>query len=370
MTAAPNPAALKKLTVARSQLILGHGFFGMLALRLKLVERASIPTLAVDGRHVFYNPQFVLGLSDSLTRSALAHEVMHCVLEHIGRRAGRHPKKWNQAGDFALNQILQDSGFEIGKGWLLSPVYKDMTADQIYAALPDPPEDGQDAGEPGGALDDVLDGTPGEAASDAVDWKVATVQAAQAAKAQGKLPGSLERFVEEITTPQVNWREQLRQFVTQISKDDYSWSRPNRRYLAAGLYLPSLYSESMGEIVVAIDTSGSIDVATLQAFGAEIKAIAQAVRPSKVHVVYCDAAVNHVDEYGPYDEMVFTPHGGGGTAFEPVAAYVEAHGLKPECLVYLTDGYGSFPKPPDYPWLWAMTTPVEAPFGTTLRIEV
>ena len=207
-----NPTARQKLTIARSQLLLTQPFFGVLALRLKLVENNAIPTLAVDGKTIFYNEGFITRLSNSLTKSAMAHEVMHCVLDHISRRQGREPKRWNHAGDYALNQILKDSGFEIGQGWLLDPQYKGMTADQIYDKLPKDPE--------GDALDDIMPGTgdPG----DGVDWKVATVQAAAEAAKQGNLPGSLKRFVDEITAPQINWRDQLRQFITQISKDDYS----------------------------------------------------------------------------------------------------------------------------------------------------
>lgn len=366
MTTPTNAQAARKLTAARSKLIMGQPFFGMLALRLALVERSDIPTLAVDGKSVFYNPQFVLGLSDRLCQSAMAHEVMHCVLAHISRRGSREPLRWNYAIDFAANLVLKDSGFEIGDGWLLDNKYRGMTAEQIYSLLPEK----LSAAGGQGPLDEIMEGTPGSAETDAVEWKVATLQAAAAAKAQGKLPASLDRFVEDVTKPQVDWRAQLRQFVTQISKDDYAWSRPNRRYLSAGMYLPGLYSENMGPVVVGIDTSGSITPQVLSAFGSEIRALVHAVRPSELHVVYCDAEVNHVDVFTPYDDMQFKPHGGGGTDFRPVAAYVQEKNLSPECVVYLTDGYGPFPERQNVPWLWCMTTDVVAPFGETLRIEV
>ena len=363
-----NAQAAHKLTVARSQLILSQPFFGMLALRLRLVERADIKTLAVDGKNVFYNPDFVLGLTDTLCRSAMAHEVMHCVFDHITRCGAREPKKWNYAGDYVINQLLHDAGFEIGEGWLLDARYKGMHADEVYSLLPDNPENN---GKGQGPLDEMMPGGDGtSSAADATEWKIATIQAAAAAKAVGKLPGSLQRFVEDSARPQVDWRDRLRQFMTQTSKDDYSWARPNRRYLSARLYLPGLYSENMGPVVVGIDTSGSIDGKTLQAFGGEIRALVQAVRPSEVHIVYCDAEVNHVDVFSPYDEMKFAPHGGGGTDFRPVAAYVQEKNLSPECVVYLTDGYGPFPEQQSAPWLWCMTTDVVAPFGETIRIEV
>lgn len=362
-----NPQAARKLAAARSKLIMGQPFFGMLALRLALVERSDIPTLAVDGKSVFYNPQFVIDLSDRLCQSAMAHEVMHCVLAHIGRRGSREPKRWNYAIDYAANLVLKDSGFEIGDGWLLDEKYRDMTAEQIYPLLPEKLGDGKG----GGPLDEVMDGNADSTETDAIEWKVATLQAAAAAKAQGKLPAGLDRFVEHLTKPQVDWRAQLRQFITQISKDDYAWSRPNRRYLSAGLYLPGLYSENMGPVVVGIDTSGSITPQVLSAFGSEIRALVQAVRPSELHVVYCDAEVNHVDVFTPHDDMQFKPHGGGGTAFKPVFDYVAEKGLRPECLVYLSDLYGQHNfEQPDFPTLWCCTTDQVASFGDTIRIEV
>lgn len=369
MTTPTNAQAARKLAAARAKLIMGQPFFGMLALRLALVERSNISTLAVDGKSVFYNPQFVLGLSERLCQSAMAHEVMHCVLAHISRRGSREPLRWNYAIDFAANLVLRDSGFEIGDNWLLDTKYRDMTAEQIYPLLPE--KLGGAGGGGKGPLDEVMEGTPGSAETDAVEWKIATIQAATAAKAQGKLPATMERFIDAVTKPQVDWREQLRRFVTQISKDDYAWARPNRRYLSAGMYLPGLYSENMGPIVVGIDTSGSIDGPTLAAFGAEIRALVAAVKPSEIHVVYCDAEVNHVDVFTPYDDMQFKPHGGGGTAFKPVFDYVAKKGLKPECLVYLTDLYGDHRfAPPEYPTLWCCTTDQVASFGDTIRIEV
>jgi predicted metal-dependent peptidase len=362
-------AAAEKLTIARAQLLLnkGHGFFGMLALRLKLVEDPTVKTLCVDGKRISYNPDFVLNqLSDSLTRSALAHEVMHCVFQHIGRRGDRDPRKWNKAGDYAINLVLEDAGFEVGKSWLLNHAYVNMTADEIYNLLPD--EDGGHEGDD--PLDEIGDGGEDHEVTD-VEWKIAAVQAATASKANGTLPGALKRFVEEITAPpKVDWRQQLRQFVTEVSKDDYAWTRPNRRYLAAGLYLPGLWSESMGEVAIGIDTSGSIDQDTLNAFGAEIKAIASAVRPSKIHVIYCDMEVNHVDVFDATQELHFDMHGGGGTDFRPPFEYLQEQGITPRCFIYLTDLYGPGPESVDFPVLWVSTTDEVAPTGQTIHIEV
>lgn len=369
-----NQDVAHQLTKARTGLVLDHPFFGIMALRLLLVETPSIKTAAVDGKRMFYNPDFINKLTPPQKKTLVAHEVGHCMWDHIGRKGDRNHRKWNKAGDYVINAMLVDSGFEPIEGWLHNPLYAGMSADHIYSLLPDEPDgprgkDGEYGGK-GDPLDDIMNGDPNEVETNAIDWKIATIQAANAAKQMGKLPAAMERFIDELTAVKVDWRAVLRRFVTERSKDDYSWSRPNRRFLSNGIYLPSLYSESMGEIAVVIDTSGSIDQPTLNAFGAEIKAIVQSARPAKTHVIYCDADVNHVDEFSPNDDLAFKMHGGGGTDFRPPFAYVDEHGIKPVCLVYLTDGYGPFPDSADYPVLWVCTTDVVAPFGETVPIEI
>lgn len=365
--------AQRLLSHARSQLILtpAYGFFGSLSLRLRLVERADIKTAAVDGKNFFYNPQFVRSLTPSVQQSLVAHEVMHCALDHMSRLAERQPKRWNRAADYCINLILHDAGMEIPSDWLLHKQYAGMSADEVYMLLP--PDDDDDSspgpGESGGSMDQLLPSDPSQTETLAVEWKIATIQAATAAKMAGNLPGNLDRFIEEALAPKANWRDHLWKFATQINKDDYAWSRPNRRYLSAGLYLPGLYSENMGPIAIAIDTSGSIDQDTLNMFGTEIRAIIEAVRPSKVHVIYCDADVNHVDEFLPGEPIEFHMYGGGGTDFRPPFAYVEEHEIAPECLVYLTDLYGPFPDEPNYPVMWAATSDLPVPFGEAIRLD-
>jgi len=354
---------------ARSSLLLDHFFFGRLAMYLKPVQRDDIPTLAVDGKHLFYKPEFFLGLSPVLRKSAIAHEVMHCVFEHIVRRRGRDPRLWNVAGDYVINHALVEAGLKIGDTWLHSKAFAGMSADEIYELLK---QDGKEQGDP---LCDILDapqatGAPDDAATAEMqhEWATNVAQTAVEAARMGQLPKSLQRVVDDITSNKVPWREVLHRFVTERVNDDYSWARPNRMFVAFGAYLPSLYSEGMGHLDVVIDTSGSITRETLNTFGAEIKAIVAAVRPTRLRVIYADAAVNHVDEFLPGEEPVFNMHGGGGTDFRPAIA--QAGEEPPAALVYLTDMYGAFPsEAPEFPVLWVATTHVEAPWGQTVRMR-
>lgn len=360
-----NQAIATKLSVARSRLLLDHPFFGVLALRLQLIEDESIPTLATDGNSIVYNPQFVDQLSLELCSSAIAHEVMHCVLEHISRRVAREPRRWNQACDFAANPILKDAGLPLGANWLYNPSYVGKSAEEIYTMLPE----GSGGDDP---LCDIRQPRSGDdvlAESTAVEWKLATIQAAKAAQAQGNLPGQIKKILDDVLTPNIPWRDALASFMTERVKDDYTWRRPNPYYAHTGIYLPTMDGVGMGEMVIALDTSGSV-LSVIDEFGSTVKDIVAAVRPQRVHVVYCDAEVNRVDVFERGQELSFEAVGGGGTDFRPAFEYIKNNSINPACTLYLTDMYGTFPQEkPEYPVLWCATSDVRGPFGDTLRIK-
>ncbi len=379
-SSSPDPDIVRKLTKARALLLIEQPFFGVLALRLHLVETESVPTLAVDGHSVFYNRQFVEDLTPEQTRTALAHEVSHCVFSHIGRRGPRDPRKWNYAGDFVINGFLEESGFDPIPGyWNRNKAFDGMSADQVYNLLPDSPKDDDHGGQGQQPLCDVRNGSgPSGQSLDGSeqtmqdnDWQVAVLQAANSAKQAGKLPASIERFIHDATEPQVDWRAQLRNLVTERSKNDYSWARPSRRFAALGVVLPTLYSESMGTIVVVTDDSGSISNDILAAFEAEIKDIRATVMPMRTIHISCDARINHIGDFSMEDEFRVVSKGGGGTDFRPPFDYLDQEGIAPVVLIYLTDLYGPAPDaPPAYPVVWCCTTDQRGPWGDTVHIVV
>lgn len=373
-----------KISKARAGLILDQPFFGALALRLRVIEDPTCPTAWTDGQSMGYNPTFIEGLTLAETKGVVCHNVMHCALAHMSRRGNRDHRKWNIAGDLAINQIIEDAKMTLPKGRLLDPAYVGMSADEIYGKLPPPPEGGKEGegdsrtSDPG-ACGEVRDApgaagqqpSPADLAQSAEDWKITVAQAAQAARQTGKLPAGLDRLVGEILAPKIDWREVLRRFVDRTARADYSWTPPNRRYIHQGIYLPSVRSEVLPPIVIVVDTSGSIQAAGINQFAAEMTAILEDYRTSAT-VIYCDAAIAHVEEFTSDDlPLRLTPKGGGGTDFRPPFAWVDERGLTPSCLIYLTDmECSSFPETPDYPVLWAHVgnggTP--APFGEEVRL--
>jgi predicted metal-dependent peptidase len=375
----------ERVSKARRDLVLDQPFFGVLSLKLELVESRRFKTLATDGKTLWFNPDYVSELSDHELKGVVAHEVLHCANGHTWRRESRDPKVWNDACDYAINQIVIDAGMLLPSGALLDPAYNGMSAEEVYDRLmqhaqPEQPGAGdscndqrQDDGEGNGdgssggvSCGEVVDSQ--DMPETKADWQASVLNAAKLAK--GSLPADLERLVEEIRNPPQDWKAILRRSVQMSARQDYSWRMPNNRYLHMGLYLPTLASEAMPSVVVAIDTSGSIDNVMLGKFTAEVSAIMEDVKPEMVYVIQCDADIQTVEEYEPGEPIRLNLKGGGGTDFRPVFEWVDRQGLMPACLIYLTDLAGDYPdRAPDYPVLWAATDDWSPPWGEVVRIR-
>jgi len=201
-------------------------------------------------------------------------------------------------------------------------------------------------------------------AEQAREWKIAVEQAESVARLAGKLPAGVPRSLEESNAAGVDWRELLRRAWSDTIPSDYSWMRPNRRHVWSGLFLPGVISEGAGEIVIAVDCSGSVSRRQLGLFQAEIRSILEAQRPNLVHVLYFDTEVHKAKTYQAGQTINLTPTGGGGTDFAPCFAWLNKRGIVPQNLIFLTDLCGTFPdEAPAYPVLWASTETRHAPFG-------
>lgn len=388
--------ALDKMTKARAGLVLDQPFFGSLALRLSLKEDPTCETLWTNGRVLGFNPGFIEGLTLDETKGVIAHDVMHLANCHHTRRKGRDVELWNKAGDYAINSILEESKIVLPSRRLREDEFDGKSAEEIYSRLserPDPDGDrsgsppptsgnqnnsqqsgsgGQDQDSPGeqgpgtdpggcGEIRDfpAEDGGPAstsEIAQQEQEWKIAAIQAATQAKSRGTLPAGVARMVEEIANPKLDWRTVLRRFVEMSARNDYTWSPPNRRYVHQGLFLPSLRSEELKQIVIAVDTSGSIGEAELDQFAAEINGVLEEFE-TEAWVIYCDSQIAGIELFDRETLPVkLQMVGGGGTDFRPPFDWLEENGVEPTCLVYLTDlECSSFPEEPAFPVLWVRT---------------
>lgn len=355
--------AEKKILAARSALLWDHPFFGTLAIQLELAERDDIPTMATDGTRLYWNRSFVDGLKLDELIFVLAHEVLHNAFDHHVRKQGREHKRWNIAADYAINGELTECKVgQMPKIGLLDPQYTGLSAEEIYAKLPEGVGGGgaQPGADPGGcgAVLPAADAHDEAALKQAsADMKVKVRQAAAIAKKMqaGNLPGSLADLIGKLVAPVVDWRALLRRFIDDSACRDYSWMRPNRRFLSQGLILPSLISDGLNHLVVAVDTSGSIDVETLTRFASEIDGAFGDGSIDKVTVIYADTDVQHVEIFECGDELVFNAKGRGGTAFSNTFRWIERNAADASAIVYFTDLYvADFGEEPATPVLWAV----------------
>ncbi len=405
-----------KLAAARTRLILDKPFLGALVLRLPMNAASAdwCPTTATDARAFYYNPDYIDALSMDQTQFMLAHEALHCALSHFARRQHRVRHKWDLACDYAINPLLIDDGLKPPPNALVMPMYKGMTAEEIYPLIEDddesetldkhaydrdnqaqgsgsrmserdlsegrtPPEQPQD-GDQGGdrsSEPEQADGAaepqplnPSEQETLSVQWQQRMAGAAQQAMQSGKLGGELKRMIDHLLQPQLPWRMLLARYMSALARDDYSYSRPSRR--EGDFILPSLRSQQM-DLVIAIDTSGSIKDSEIDEFVNEIDALKGQIR-ARVTLLPCDAVLCEGSpfRFEPWEQFQRPEaiKGGGGTSFVPVFQWVESAGVQPDLLVYFTDADGAFPeREPHYPVIWLVKGRSKVPWGQRIQLN-
>lgn len=422
-----------KLAAARTRLILDKPFLGALVLRLPLKAAGGnwCKTTATDARHFYYNPEYIEQLNPKQTQFMLAHEALHCALIHFARRGHRIKHRWDLACDFAINPLLIEDGLTPPPDSLWMDQYKGMTAEEIYpliedheemetldqhlydeegesgeqdgggGSLPPPKQKSEQKNEEGGAqlqmdenrlggqdtesqpgrgsVDDPYPGetpdappplTPDEKETLGVQWRQRTAGAAQQAIQAGKLGGALARMIEHHLQPQLPWRMVLSRYLSSLARDDFSYMRPSRR--EGDAIYPSLRSAQI-EVVIAVDTSGSVRREELNRFITEIDAIKGQIR-ARITLLPCDASLAKGAPwiYEPWEEFKLPENiqGGGGTDFRPVFEWVGKMDMQPQLLLYFTDGDGEFPlQPPDYAVIWLVKGRSKTPWGERVQLN-
>lgn len=356
-------------------------YSGVMLLGESSIADEGCPTAYTDGLNKRYGRKFIDSLKDDEVRALVLHENFHVMLKHIPRHKDlmkENARLANVAMDFVVNDIienLQDKSLaRLPEGGLYSPKYHDWSVREVYNDLKQQMEkekekdkgkdkekgDGKGEGEGsnkgdgkgnGGVgdlqpLDEHDDTEMREATPDEIKEIGDKISEAlqQGSMLAGKFGVKVPRVISEVMQPRVDWREALRDFVTSIAKgrDDYTWRRMNVRRMVDDIYMPSIQSETIGEITIAIDTSGSIGQRQINEFAAEIASLCEMVTPDSIRVLWWDTKV-HGEQmfYENYDNMMYMlkPQGGGGTKVSCVSEYVINYGLNPDCLIVFTDGY-------------------------------
>ena len=384
-------------------------FYGSLAAHLVDVMDSSIETAATDGKRILWNPDFVASLTDEEVRFVLLHEALHCAHAHFDRLP--LTTEGNIAGDYAINLLLEKiSGLKMPKGGLLDKKYANMAEEEILAAVQSPPkpkggngkqpqgggngkpqqgggsgggngkpQQGQgdtDAGRCGGFI--APDKTPNAGGQTLKEkWEQAVIQADFAARSLGRgdVPADMQRILERVRATDIDWRREMADFARSVVSDRADWSRSTRRMATQPVIYPRRMRDRVGTIVVARDTSGSIDNALCADFSAQVTVLTAELNCTTV-VIDCDTRIHAEYRLEAGDECPTDARGGGGTSFDPVfnrVAELIDSGEQVAGVIYLTDLDGSFPDidaVPTVPILWAAyNTSSVAPFGRTIHVK-
>jgi predicted metal-dependent peptidase len=357
----------------------------------------TVPTAYTDGRDCVYGVEFMETLTDPQLAGLVLHEKLHIVLRHPIRLHGifkKDPMLTNMAADFAANILINDlknKCVELPPGALLDEMFRGWSVVKIYDYLkqnvtnPPPPPRGRKPGEGGNGgncsgqgetvtvngkqystgkmdehdFDEMGGATPEELGKIEKDINEALHQGGILA---GRLGAKVPRAIKDLLVAKVDWRDALRDFWSTVvrGKDEFSWKSYDMRRYSMGMLLPVSISETIGEVIVAIDTSGSIGQRELSEFATELVSLCNAVSPSSLRVLWWDTQVHgeqlFVDNYDEIATML-KPLGGGGTHVSSVSKYLVEHDARPEAVIIFTDGHVEQPIDwkHDAPTLWLIT---------------
>ncbi|AFC21661.1 HNH endonuclease [Cronobacter phage vB_CsaM_GAP32] len=391
------------IVIARTAMVMACPFFGILAAQLKLVpENTWCATLAVDGKHLYYNVEFILGVTDPVRRAkqearlrakiqditeeqindalnglstsnliaAICHEILHCAYNHFLRKGTRDRLLWNKAADYAINQIInRDKKMgEIRKTWLFDPRFEGMPAEEIYNILIKEQEEGGSGSSSGGSSSKSKGGTldhhdipqqgdpsdeddestefPGHSQEELEEFMEAFKDAMiSAAMAEGA-PKEIRAMIQEYKEPKIDWRSKLNRTLRSLIKNDVTYMMPSRRSWSRGIgygmpIFPGLKPDVDIDICVALDASGSISTEMLRDFLSEVYGITQQFSQFKLRILTFDTSVYEVHDYvnGQEEQILSYPViGGGGTLFTAVWDFMKKEEYCPKQLVMFTDG--------------------------------
>jgi len=382
-----NMSPREKIIQARIALLRLYPFFGTMAMHLRPIELEEkeanklMPnpgggeaTIGVDKYgNMPYNKAFVKKLTSEELLFIIAHETMHIALQHLDRKGSRNPKLWNIATDEAINNMLKHE-MRVWKGGLCSHQFEEKSAEEIYDELLKKttiekvyggscPNSFDTHFYGGGNSKNSKKGnspfyTPGQ---EKIDAPKMIKDAASFAKGQGKMPAGMERLFKDLLNPKMNWKEILQKYIISVIPQDFTYTKPSKRAYAAGFYMPSVVKETV-DIIIGVDSSGSISDAEYSQFLSEIFAMTRAVQNLRATILICDAEISQVVEidnnFNP--EMDIEGRGYGGTSCRPVFQWIkEEKNENVKLLIYLTDGYIDEPDETiyesGYPVLWVVT---------------
>ena len=305
-------------------------FFTTLLFSLKHSWSEEIQTAATNGLYLKINPAFFMKQSPDQRVGLLVHECLHPALLHPLRCGTRDHKRYNIAGDHVINLMLLARGFKLPANGYADPQYEGMSTEQVYDLLP------ESSGEYDCDID--VDTDPSEEMITEIQDIIirASIQSQMQHDKPGTIPGEIQIFLDSLLKPKLPWNRILQKYIQNLTKNDYSFRKPNRRFFPK-YHLPSLFSEGLIDLAIAVDASGSVSDEEFKVFVSETNAILRMMKPEKITLVTFDTVIRVVDEVKNIHELSkvkFT--GRGGTEIGPVLNWANTN--KPKLLLVFTDG--------------------------------
>lgn len=327
-------------------------FICTILFNLKIEWNDAIGTAATDGISLFISPAWFTSLDENERFTLLAHEAWHVAFDHMSRGKKYNPTKFNFAADYVINGMLDNHRYTLPEGGLLDHQYDGMSTEQVYALLPDPPKDFT-----GGDIIDIIpeNATDKQKKEIEIHVKKLLTQALQQAQISGQdpgtIPGDIRRHIEELINPKLDWFSILMNYMTAYDKSDYTFRKPNRRYLP-DFYLPGMSGESMDTLALAFDSSGSVSQKEFNHYFGETKYMRELLRPKKTILIEFDTKIQSTYELEQDDDMDdVTFSGGGGTSLSPVFNYFKDN--PPTVLIIFSDLWcPKITEDPGYDVIW------------------
>jgi len=391
------PQLKQKVSQAKAKLLVDYPYFGTLASRLELTKNDNIQAYLSDGVRFEYNDEYLLDLSQDELAFALSNGAMHAALAYENRQNGRMSWLWQLATDHAINTMLVANGLESPMEVIVESRFEGMYAEEIYAILKDEIQNEEfddDASNESGFNEEnkkkqeQLRNAEGdhdpdkkreqmEVENQEKKTQIAAEEmfeqfandALEKMNEQGDLPLDIERFFTVIDSSKVDWRQELYQAIDRHYYDNYRMMPPSKKLLYTGIYLPSLYSDTL-RLSIAIDSSGSVDESLLSIFMSEVASILIHFPSYIIDLIVCDAKIQNYRQIVSGEALEIEVKGGGGTDFRPVFEMIEVELTQPSLLLYFSDTKGSFPAiEPNYEVLWIASQKLDVPFGMLLTID-
>ena len=369
-----------KISQAKAKLLVDYPYFGTLASKLELLVNDDIESFKSNGIKLEYRKEYLRELELSEIEFVLANGAMHSVLAHNMRKNGRSGWLWQMATDIAINDMLLKNGMDMPYGAQYRECFSGMYAEEIYAELKsDILREDEDLEYEADDAEDVenKEQENQEQSQEALQEEILAEQllAEEAiglleSKLQmGEAPDSIERFFDIILLTKVDWREELREAIDRYFRDDYVLIPPSKKLLYKGVYLPSNTSTTF-RLVIAVDSSGSVDEELLNTFLSEVNFIMEHTQNYVIDLLVCDDIIHSHKTFYSGEALDITLKGGGGTDFRPVFKFIEEQLDDVKLLLYFTDLEGVFPKEvPTYSVKWVTQKEKEVPFGELILLE-